>query len=497
MASSCLACARSTSNSPGHRRPRLSAQARSILSRIWGTSRSSPSASAINPSSPSSMPACLPKSAIRSGCWCGPTACMSSTLGLGGHSRRDAVVVGGDQGAGMATVRLRGVSKRFGRTEAVENLHLTVEDGEFFVLLGPSGAGKTTTLGLIAGLETLDNGEIYLDDDDVTKLNPWKRDVAMAFESYALYPHMSVFDNIAFPLRAPTRSPRLSEQAIKTEVHRIATMLQIEKLLDRSPSQLSGGQRQRTSLGRMLVRRPRAFLMDEPIVHLDAKLRHHMRGELKLLHEQFAITTLYATPDWVEAVAMGHRIAVLNQGRIVQIGTPDEIYNYPVNRFVADFVGEPPMNILEGQFIRQDGLLQFDLGGAAIAVNDRLGHALEGADGTEWQLGVRPSGVILEPTQTKQLDIPATVFVSEPLGRDTILETRLAGQALTVKVPGLVSFESGTPVWLSIDSVQLHAFDKRTGSAVRFAPISSAHDGGKQRTVNHRGWAVGDGFPAA
>jgi multiple sugar transport system ATP-binding protein len=371
----------------------------------------------------------------------------------------------------MATVRLRGVSKRFGRTEAVENLHLTVEDGEFFVLLGPSGAGKTTTLGLIAGLETLDNGEIYLDDDDVTKLNPWKRDVAMAFESYALYPHMSVFDNIAFPLRAPTRSPRLSEQAIKTEVHRIATMLQIEKLLDRSPSQLSGGQRQRTSLGRMLVRRPRAFLMDEPIVHLDAKLRHHMRGELKLLHEQFAITTLYATPDWVEAVAMGHRIAVLNQGRIVQIGTPDEIYNYPVNRFVADFVGEPPMNILEGQFIRQDGLLQFDLGGAAIAVNDRLGHALEGADGTEWQLGVRPSGVILEPTQTKQSDIPATVFVSEPLGRDTILETRLAGQALTVKVPGLVSFESGTPVWLSIDSVQLHAFDKRTGSAVRFARV--------------------------
>ena len=270
----------------------------------------------------------------------------------------------------MATVRLRGVSKRFGRTEAVENLHLTVEDGEFFVLLGPSGAGKTTTLGLIAGLETPDNGEIYLDDDDVTKLNPWKRDVAMAFESYALYPHMSVYDNIAFPLRAPTRSPRLSEQAIKTEVHRIAMMLQIEKLLDRSPSQLSGGQRQRTSLGRMLVRQPHVFLMDEPIVHLDAKLRHHMRGELKQLHQQFAITTLYATPDWVEAVAMGHRIAVLNQGRIVQIGTPDEIYNHPINRFVADFVGEPPMNILEGQFIRRDGLLQFDLGGAAIAVND-------------------------------------------------------------------------------------------------------------------------------
>ena len=205
----------------------------------------------------------------------------------------------------MATVTLRGLTKRFGKTRAVEELDLSVKDGEFFVLLGPSGAGKTTTLSLIAGLEQPDAGQILLGDEDVTRVSPWKRDVAMAFESYALYPHMSVYDNIAFPLRAPTRSPRLSEQEIKAQVHRIAEMLQIDKLLDRSPSQLSGGQRQRTSLGRMLVRQPRAFLMDEPIVHLDAKLRHHMRGELKLLHEQFAITTLYATPDWVEAVAMG------------------------------------------------------------------------------------------------------------------------------------------------------------------------------------------------
>ena len=368
----------------------------------------------------------------------------------------------------MATLRLRGVSKRFGRTEAVENLHLTVEDGEFFVLLGPSGAGKTTTLGLIAGLETPDNGEIYLNEVDITGVQPWKRDVAMAFESYALYPHMSVFDNIAFPLRAPTRSPRLSEQEIKAKVHRIAEMLQIDKLLDRSPSQLSGGQRQRTSLGRMLVRQPRAFLMDEPIVHLDAKLRHHMRGELKLLHEQFATTTLYATPDWVEAVAMGDRIAVLNRGLIAQIGTPDEIYNQPVNRFVADFVGEPPMNMLEGRFVRQNGSLQFDLGGAAIIVNDRLGHALDLADGTEWQIGVRPSGVRLDQVQTPLSPIPATVFVAEPLGRDTVMETRLADQAFTAKVPGLVSLEPGTPVWLGVDADQLHVFDKHTGNAIRF-----------------------------
>jgi multiple sugar transport system ATP-binding protein len=348
-------------------------------------------------------------------------------------------------------------------------LDLSVNDGEFFVLLGPSGAGKTTTLSLIAGLEPPDAGEVLLGGEDVTRVDPWKRDVAMAFESYALYPHMSVFENIAFPLRAPTRSPRLSKQEITAEVHRIAAMLQIDQLLDRAPSQLSGGQRQRTSLGRMLVRQPRAFLMDEPIVHLDAKLRHHMRGELKQLHERFAVTTLYATPDWVEAVAMGHRIAVMNRGQIIQTGTPDEIYNQPINRFVADFVGEPPMNIVEGRFVRHDRGLHFDLGGASFTINERLAHALTNADGIEWQLGIRPSAVTLELTETQQSQIPATVFVSEPLGRDTVMETRLAGQAITVKMPGIVALEPGTPVWLNIDSDQIHAFDKRTGGALRFS----------------------------
>jgi multiple sugar transport system ATP-binding protein len=364
----------------------------------------------------------------------------------------------------MATVTLRGLTKRYGKTRAVEDLNLTVDDGEFFVLLGPSGAGKTTTLSLIAGLEPPDAGEVLLGDEPVTGLNPWKRDVAMAFESYALYPHMSVFDNIAFPLRAPARTPRLSEQEIKAQVQRIATMLQIDMLLDRAPSQLSGGQRQRTSLGRMLVRQPRAFLMDEPIVHLDAKLRHHMRGELKQLHEQFAVTTLYATPDWVEAVAMGHRIAVLNRGRVVQIGTPDEIYNHPLNRFVADFVGEPPMNILDGRLVRQNGSLHFDLGGASIDLDQRFGQALEQAGGTEWQLGIRPAAVRLSPTRSEHSPIPATVFVSEPLGRDTVVETRIADQAVAVKMPGLVSLPPGTPVWLGGDVADLHAFDKRTGN---------------------------------
>ena len=369
----------------------------------------------------------------------------------------------------MATVALQGLTKRFGKTRAVDDLNLTIDDGEFFVLLGPSGAGKTTTLSLIAGLESPDAGEILLGGTPVTKLDPWKRDVAMAFESYALYPHMSVFDNIAFPLRAPARSPRLSEQEIKDRVHRVATMLQIEKLLDRSPAQLSGGQRQRTSLGRMLVREPRAFLMDEPIVHLDAKLRHHMRGELKHLHEQFAVTTLYATPDWVEAVAMGSRIAVLDRGRVIQVGTPDEIYNQPVSRFVADFVGEPPMNILNGRLTHQDGRVHFDLGEAVIPLENHVAHALINAQAREVQLGVRPGAVTLELMQTASTQSPATVFVSEPLGRDTIVETRLAGQTVTIKAPGLISIRPGTPVWLSFDADQFHAFDANTGNAIRLA----------------------------
>jgi multiple sugar transport system ATP-binding protein len=368
----------------------------------------------------------------------------------------------------MASVTLRGLSKSYGKTKAVQDLNLMVEDGEFFVLLGPSGAGKTTTLALIAGLVAPDAGEIFLGDDSLVGIAPWHRDVAMAFESYALYPHLSVFDNIAFPLRSPVRLPRLQENEIRERVQRIAAMLQIDHLLDRRPSQLSGGQRQRTSLGRMLVRQPRVFLMDEPIVHLDAKLRHHMRGELKQLHERFPTTTLYATPDWIEAVAMGHRIAVLQRGHVVQVGTPDEIFHRPVNRFVADFVGEPPMNILNGRLVRADDSIRFDIGGAAIPLVRELGQALdEAAGGTDWQLGVRPSAIRLGMTNDAAASIPASVFVSEPLGRDTVIETRLASQSVTVKAPGLITLEPGTRVWLTIDPADIHMFDKQSGAALR------------------------------
>jgi multiple sugar transport system ATP-binding protein len=366
----------------------------------------------------------------------------------------------------VATISLQGVTKLFGKTRAVDDLTLTVNDGEFFVLLGPSGAGKTTILSLIAGLEPPDTGEIFLGSDNVTRVDPWKRDVAMAFESYALYPHMTVFESIAFPLRSPARSPRLSEAEIKAKVQGIAEMLQIGHLLERAPSQLSGGQRQRTSLGRMLVRQPRAFLMDEPIVHLDAKLRHHMRGELKQLHQQFRVTTLYATPDWVEAVAIGNRIAVLNRGRIVQIGTPNEIYNTPANRFVADFVGEPPINILRGQVIDENGGLFFNLAGQYVPLGGVLASALKQASG-DWEIGVRPSAVRLHDAPRDSAPIKAEVYVSEPLGRDTIIETRVADQTLTVRAPGLLDMKPGDPVWLEINPDQILAFDRGTGVRLR------------------------------
>jgi len=366
----------------------------------------------------------------------------------------------------VATISLQGVTKTFGKTRAVDELTLTVDDGEFFVLLGPSGAGKTTILSLIAGLEQPDKGEIFLGPENVTRVDPWKRDVAMAFESYALYPHMTVFENIAFPLRSPARSPRMSEAEIKTRVQQIADMLQIGHLLERAPSQLSGGQRQRTSLGRMLVRQPRAFLMDEPIVHLDAKLRHHMRGELKQLHQQFRVTTLYATPDWVEAVAIGNRIAVINRGRIVQIGTPDEIYNAPANRFVADFVGEPPINILQGQVIDENGDLYFTLAGNKVPLGGALTMALKQASG-DWEIGVRPSAVRAHAAPRDSAPVKAEVYVSEPLGRDTIIETRVAEQTVTVRAPGYLEMAPGDPVWLEINPDQILAFDRRTGARLR------------------------------
>ncbi|MBC7189910.1 ATP-binding cassette domain-containing protein, partial [Candidatus Aerophobetes bacterium] len=243
----------------------------------------------------------------------------------------------------MAEVILKGVYKRYGRVEAVKNLNLHIKDKEFFCLLGPSGCGKSSTLRMIAGLEEISEGIIKIGNRIINNLEPKDRDVAMVFENYALYPHMTVYENLSYPLKG--RGMTSSE--IDKRVRYIAGLLQIAELLDRKPRQLSGGQKQRVALGRAIVRNPQVFLMDEPISHLDAKLRTLMRAELKRLQRELNTTTIYATPDQREAIAMADTIAIINKGEIQQIGTPLEIFNFPANEFVAGFTGEPPMNLFD------------------------------------------------------------------------------------------------------------------------------------------------------
>ncbi|MHB1006048.1 MAG: ABC transporter ATP-binding protein [Chloroflexota bacterium] len=367
----------------------------------------------------------------------------------------------------MATVSLRNVGKRYGKNQAVRGLSLDVHDGEFFFLLGPSGAGKTSTLKMIAGLEEVTEGEVFIGDELVNNLAPRHRDVAMAFESYALYPHMTVFENLAFPLKAPARKTKLTASEIKERVQKVAEMLQIAPLLERMPGQLSGGQRQRTSLGRALVREPRAFLMDEPIVHLDAKLRNQMRAELKKIQRDFGFTTIYATPDFAEALAMADRVAVLNRGEVQQLGTPQNLFEHPANLFVADFVGEPSMNFLDCSLQSEGDQLYLTSRAVKVPLLAQHRATLVGnaADGN-LVLGLRPSAVRLGLSESATTPIPSEVYVCEPLGRSTLVEAQIGDKVMAVRVPGELCLEIGQPVWLGFDLAGLHVFDKATGRAL-------------------------------
>src|SRR2546423_12971435 len=272
----------------------------------------------------------------------------------------------------LARVEIKGLRKEFEGTVAVEGLNLSIKDKEFVVLLGPSGCGKTTTLRCVAGLEDADAGEIYIGDQLVNELDPKDRNVAMVFQSYALYPHMTVYGNMAFPLE----NARVAEREINERVNRTARLLQIEALLSRKPAQLSGGQRQRVALGRAIVREPSVFLMDEPLSNLDAQLRVHMRAELKRLQKDLGVTTIYVTHDQVEAMTMGDRIAILNHGELQQYDTPRRVYVHPSNHFVAGFVGSPPINSIECT-LTKEGIL--DAGDFQLAVPDHLQSGIENA----------------------------------------------------------------------------------------------------------------------
>ena len=370
----------------------------------------------------------------------------------------------------MANLRLKNIKKSFSGQIALDNLNLDVEDGEFFVILGHTGAGKTTTLRCIAGLEQPEQGEIYMDDELISDMSPATRDVAFVFQEHILYPHMTVYENMAFPLR-----PRgHSESAINSRVVEIAEMLHIEHLLERQPSQLSGGETQRVGLGRAMVRQPKVFLMDEPISALDAKLRAEMRAEIKWRQRQTGITTLYVTHDQTEAMSMADRIAILKDGGVIQVGTATEVYRSPANLFVADFIGNPSINLIpcevlaEGENIRMSflGHLQWQITEAEIA------KKLATVDrDCEVILGVHPEDISLEDGQGTN-GIPAEIYEFESLGAETIVDLSLGengeGETVMLKVRTSPDFDKavGQIVSINFDQKQLLFFDTITGEAI-------------------------------
>jgi len=363
----------------------------------------------------------------------------------------------------MAEVTLRKVTKRFGKVIAVNRISLDVSDGEFMVLLGPSGCGKTTTLRLIAGLEYPDEGEIYIGKELVNELPPKDRDIAMVFQSYALYPHMKVYDNIAFPLKLR----KLPKKEIDRRVKEVAKLLQIADLLDRRPAQLSGGQQQRVALARAIIREPKVFLMDEPLSNLDAKLRVYMRAELKRLQKELKVTTIYVTHDQVEAMTMADRIAVMNEGEIQQVGTPSEIYSKPQNLFVAGFIGSPPMNFIEGSLVFEKDEVFIDIGVTKIKVPEILSKRIkESVSENEVILGIRPEDITINKVPTEgQINIRSEVYVIEPLGSETIVDFKIGDKILKAKTIQ-EAVNPGDKIYVTFSFDKLYVFDKKTRKTI-------------------------------
>ncbi len=356
----------------------------------------------------------------------------------------------------MGRVAIQGVTKRFGDVTAVDDLTLEVADREFLVLLGPSGCGKSTALRMVAGLDDPTEGVIEIGDRVVTDVEAKDRDVAMVFQSYALYPHMSVRRNIEFPLR----SRRVARDERERLVHEAAGMLGLDTLLDRKPAQLSGGQRQRLALARAIVRRPELFLMDEPLSNLDAKLRVQTRAELVELHRRVTTTVIYVTHDQVEAMTMGDRIAILNDGVLQQVGPPQDVYERPNNLFVARFIGNPPMNTVTGVVRVDGGSYAVAVPGGEIAVKPEIGKALDRLALSEVVVGIRPEHLALGPDGP----IEATVSVVESLGHERHVFCRLTdGQPLIVRQPAAVAAPAEqTGARLTFDDANLHLFDPTT-----------------------------------
>ncbi|CDX20378.1 sn-glycerol-3-phosphate import ATP-binding protein UgpC [Mesorhizobium plurifarium] len=363
----------------------------------------------------------------------------------------------------MTQIELRGVQKFFGAVQVIKDLNLAINDNEFIVLLGQSGCGKTTTLRAIAGLETIDQGDILIDGKPVQHLKAADRDIAMVFQSFSLYPHMNVYENIAFPLRAT----RKSRSEIDTEVRSVAKTLQITDLLGKKPSALSGGDMQRVAIGRALVRRPKAMLMDEPIGALDAKLREEMRAEIKRLHIKQGSTSIYVTHDQIEAMSLADRIVIMHEGVLQQVGTPDEVYSHPANLFVAQFVGSPVMNVAEAKVAEKASVASVSVGDAAAGFEfpQALLSKLNGHAGGQLTLGIRPEGVLVRREAADGF-LPVEAQIIEPLGSFDIVDLKVGSKMLRARTKSGFISGPGEKVYARIDPSQAHFFDAASGKSL-------------------------------
>jgi multiple sugar transport system ATP-binding protein len=363
----------------------------------------------------------------------------------------------------MAQVMLKALNKKYDEVHAVKDVNLHIRDKEFMVLVGPSGCGKSTTLRMVAGLEEITAGEIHIGDRVVNDLPPKDRDIAMVFQNYALYPHMSVYDNMAFGLKMRKFPKAEIEQRVKDA----AQLLGIQELLKRKPRQLSGGQRQRVAVGRAIVRHPQVFLFDEPLSNLDAKLRVQMRVELKKLHDRLETTAIYVTHDQVEAMTLGDRVVVMKDGWIQQVGEPLELYGHPTNKFVAGFIGSPAMNFIDVTINEANGQILAEAQGLRLTVPPAKAASLRAYKGQQIALGVRPEDVhVATGADAAHHSFDAAVEVVEPLGSEILLDVRIGRGTIVARVEPSVRVKVHETVKLAVNADKLHFFDAKTEQAV-------------------------------
>jgi multiple sugar transport system ATP-binding protein len=365
--------------------------------------------------------------------------------------------------AGVARVALENLNKTFGETHAVKDVSLTIQDREFMVLVGPSGCGKSTTLRMIAGLEEITSGKIFIADRLVNDLPPRDRDIAMVFQNYALYPHMTVFDNMAFGLKMR----KFSRAEIGKRVREAAEILGIQDLLRRKPRQLSGGERQRVAVGRAIVRHPQVFLFDEPLSNLDAKLRVQMRVELKRLHDSLQSTVIYVTHDQVEAMTLGDRVVVMKDGNIQQIGEPLEVYSQPRNKFVAGFIGSPAMNFIDASIAEVHGEFYAETTGIRVPVPVEQSRRLASYKAQKVTLGIRPEDLHeANPGSSGKVSFETVVEVVEPLGSEILLDVRVGQQLLVARVDSSCRARHHEKIRLAFVPERIHFFDPQTEEAI-------------------------------